>query len=205
MGLDHPALQDSDEALLATYLEGYDPADVDQLWERGWVKIRPEEDPRPKALLRSEAMLRLGQDPVPDAHDAPPDDDHLVVLTPKSHHFLNSTAVNHARLRTMAGGPSVLLAAADAAARDVADGELVELSSDTGTMTVTAPRRRRGARRHRGPREQLVERGLPGRPGRQRAHRPDASPTSAGRPASRCASGSLPSVLRRCRDAHVLI
>ena len=83
-------------------------------------------------------MLRLGQDPVPDAHDAPPDDDHLVVLTPKSHHFLNSTAVNHARLRTMAGGPSVLLAAADAAARDVADGELVELSSDTGTMTVTA-------------------------------------------------------------------
>ena len=35
MGLDHPALQDSDEALLATYLEGYDPADVDQLWERG--------------------------------------------------------------------------------------------------------------------------------------------------------------------------
>jgi anaerobic selenocysteine-containing dehydrogenase len=38
----------------------------------------------------------------------------------------------------MAGGPSVLLAAADAAARDVADGELVELSSDTGTMTVTA-------------------------------------------------------------------
>ena len=65
---------------------------------------------------------------MPDAHDAPPDDDHLVVLTPKSHHFLNSTAVNHARLRTMAGGPSVLLAAADAAARDVVDGELVELT-----------------------------------------------------------------------------
>ncbi len=138
MGLDHPALQDSDEALLATYLEGYDPADVQQLWERGWVKIRPQEDPRPKALLRSESMVRLGLDPVPNAHDPPADDGHLVVLTPKSHHFLNSTAVNHARLRTMAGGPSVLLAATDAAARDIADGELVDLTSDTGAMTITA-------------------------------------------------------------------
>ena len=75
---------------------------------------------------------------MPDAHDPEPDDDRLVVLTPKSHHFLNSTAVNHARLRTMAGGPSVLLAAADAAARAVTDGDLVELTSETGTMTVAA-------------------------------------------------------------------
>jgi anaerobic selenocysteine-containing dehydrogenase len=38
----------------------------------------------------------------------------------------------------MAGGPSVLLAATDAAARDIADGELVDLTSDTGAMTITA-------------------------------------------------------------------
>ena len=61
MGVGHPALPGLRRtALLATYLEGYDAADVDHLWERGWVKIRPEEDPRPKALLRSEAILRLG-------------------------------------------------------------------------------------------------------------------------------------------------
>ena len=48
MGLDHPALQDSDETLLATFLEGYDAADVEQLWERGWVKIQPQEDRAPR-------------------------------------------------------------------------------------------------------------------------------------------------------------
>jgi anaerobic selenocysteine-containing dehydrogenase len=86
-------------------------------------------------------MARLGLDPLPDAPEpdvADPDDDRLVVLTPKSHHFLNSTAVNHERLRRMASGPSLLLAAADALEREVVEGELVELSSETGTMTVIA-------------------------------------------------------------------
>ena len=40
LDLDHPALADSDEALLSTYLEGYD-AETAQLLERGWVKVRP--------------------------------------------------------------------------------------------------------------------------------------------------------------------
>ena len=99
----------------------------------------------------------------------------------------------------------MLLAAADAAARDVADGELVELTSDTGTMTVTA----RVAGEVLAGTAVLVSNwwneDFPGRQRRQRAHGPDASPTSAGRPASRCASGSLPSVLRRCRTRDVLI
>ena len=47
------------------------------------------------------------------------------MLTPKSHHFLNSTAVNHQRLRVMAGEPSVLVAPVDADARGLADGQLV--------------------------------------------------------------------------------
>ncbi len=137
---------------------------------------------------------------MPDAHDAPPDDDQLVVLTPKSHHFLNSTAVNHARLRTMAGGPSVLLAAADAAARDVADGELVELSSDTGTMTVTAC----VAGEVLAGTAVLISNwwndDFPG--GRGPTRSPTRrSPTSVGRPASRSASGSLPVRDRRCRHA----
>ena len=39
LDLDHPALADSDEALLSTYLEGYDAETVAQLLER--VVVRP--------------------------------------------------------------------------------------------------------------------------------------------------------------------
>ncbi|HEY8093001.1 MAG TPA: molybdopterin-dependent oxidoreductase [Acidimicrobiales bacterium] len=141
MGLDHPALAESDETLLATYLDGYDAASVAELYERGWTKIEPVEDPRPKAMLRSEGMAHLGLDPLPDAPDGPDPGDgerRLLVLTPKSHHFLNSTAVNHARLRKMAGAPEVLLAPQDAAERGVAEGALARLTTENGSITVPA-------------------------------------------------------------------
>ena len=150
LDLDHPALADSDEALLSTYLEGYDAETVAQLLERGWVKVDPAEDDRAKVMLRSEAMARMGLDPLPTAPDGPAAGDTapvdngsaeaLLVLTPKSHHFLNSTAVNHQRLRVMAGEPSVLVAPVDADARGLADGQLVCLRSANGSLTVPVHR-----------------------------------------------------------------
>ncbi len=150
LGLDHPALSDSDDALLATYLEGYDTETVAQLHSRGWVKVQPAEDARAMVMLRSEAMGRLGLDPLPDAPDGPAPFDGLppatglgeplLVLTPKSHHFLNSTAVNHQRLRKMAGEPSLLLAPVDADARELADGQLACLRSEHGALTVPVHR-----------------------------------------------------------------
>jgi anaerobic selenocysteine-containing dehydrogenase len=147
VGLDHPALSDSDEVLLSTYLEGYDDETVALLHEHGWVKVRPPEDDRVKVMLRSEAMARMGLDPLPDGpgpaagSEAGPDDAAaLLVLTPKSHHFLNSTAVNHQRLRVMAGEPSVLVAAVDADARGLVDGELACLRSEHGSLTVPVHR-----------------------------------------------------------------
>jgi anaerobic selenocysteine-containing dehydrogenase len=146
LGLEHPALADSDEMLLSTYLEGYDSETVAQLHDRGWVKICPAEDDRVKVVLRSEAMARMGLDPLPDAPDgpertpAPGEAASLLVLTPKSHHFLNSTAVNHQRLRVMAGEPSVLVAAVDAEARGLADGQLGCLRSVHGSLTVPVHR-----------------------------------------------------------------
>ena len=120
LGLDHPALADSDDVLLATYLDGYDAETVAQLHEQGWVKVRPAEDARTKVMLRSEAMARMGLDPLPDAPDGPAPSDGspppggpaepLLVLTPKSHHFLNSTARQppaaacHGRGAVAAGG-----------------------------------------------------------------------------------------------------
>jgi anaerobic selenocysteine-containing dehydrogenase len=147
LGVDQPALADSDEVLLSTYLDGYDAETVAQLHERGWVKVRPAEDDRVKVMLRSEAMARMGLDPLPDAPDGPPPEpgsdgpaDELLVLTPKSHHFLNSTAVNHQRLRVMAGEPSVLVAAVDADARGLDDGQLACLCSAHGSLTVPVHR-----------------------------------------------------------------
>ena len=150
LALDHPALADSDEALLSTYLEGYDAETVAQLLDRGWVKVRPGEDDRVKVMLRSEAMARMGLDPLPTAPDGPAagrgaptengSTETLLVLTPKSHHFLNSTAVNHQRLRVMAGEPSVLVAPVDADARGLVDGQLVCLRSANGSLTVPVRR-----------------------------------------------------------------
>ena len=150
LGLEHPALSDSDDALLATYLEGYDAETVAQLHTRGWVKVQPAEDARARVMLRSEAMGRMGLDPLPDAPDGPAPFDGLppatglgeplLVLTPKSHYFLNSTAVNHQRLRKMAGEPSLLLAPVDADARELADGQLACLRSEHGALTVPVHR-----------------------------------------------------------------
>ena len=179
LGVDHPALSDSDDVLLATYLEGYDAETVAQLHEQGWVKVRPAEDARAKVMLRSEAMGRMGLDPLPDAPDGPASSagdppatgpgEPLLVLTPKSHHFLNSTAVNHHRLRKMAGEPSLLLAPVDADARDLVDGQLACLRSEHGALDRARPPQRRRAARHRGPPQQLVERRLPRRLRSERA------------------------------------
>jgi pyruvate,orthophosphate dikinase len=63
--------RDDTGPVLATYLEGYDTETVAQLHSRGWVKVQPAEDARARVMLRSEAMGRLGLDPLPDAPDGP--------------------------------------------------------------------------------------------------------------------------------------
>jgi anaerobic selenocysteine-containing dehydrogenase len=75
---------------------------------------------------------------VPDAAHTDPDDDRFLVVTPKTHHFLNSSFVDHDRLRRMAGAPSALLAPVDAARLAVADGDVVHVESDHGAVAVTA-------------------------------------------------------------------
>jgi anaerobic selenocysteine-containing dehydrogenase len=62
----------------------------------------------------------------------------LVVITPKSHHFLNSTFVDSPRLRRMAGDAHVLLSAADAERLGITDGAPVRVESDHGTVSAPA-------------------------------------------------------------------
>ena len=82
----------------------------------------------------------LGLDPLPQARDRDPEagPSTLVLVTPKAHHFLNSSFVNHERLRRAAGQPLVHLSPADAAAREVADGDRVALANGSGCIEVDA-------------------------------------------------------------------
>ena len=123
MGLDDPALADDDETLLATYLEGYTPEQRAALLAQGFVKMEPSTPPDAKVQLRSDGLAAMtGVDALPTAEDAPEADGRLVLITPKSHHFLNSQLVNHPRLRKAAGGAVALVAPSDAADADLAQG-----------------------------------------------------------------------------------
>ena len=126
------AFAEDDEALLATYLAAYPDAVVEQLRDRGFAKLVVP--PR----SRSKIKLSTDQLPVPDGRDPAADDGRFTLLTPKSHHFLNSTFVNHGRLAHMAGSPRVRIAAADAARLGVGDGGAVRLRNEHGEVAVGA-------------------------------------------------------------------
>ena len=89
MGLDHPALGESDEEIAASALPpGLEMATLKQT---GWVKI---DKPRPQL---DGAGLRLARGvPLPPARPAA---GMLQLLTPKAHYFLNSSFVNQPRQR----------------------------------------------------------------------------------------------------------
>ncbi len=126
------ALAEDDEALLTTYLAAYPDDVVEQLHEQGWAKLAMPERGRSKIKLSGDRL------PVPDGRDPEPDDGRFTLLTPKSHHFLNSTFVNHGRLAHMAGSPRVRMAAADAVRLGIADGATVRLRNEHGEIGVEA-------------------------------------------------------------------
>lgn len=141
MGFADSAFADGDEDLLAQYLSDYPDGVRASLRERGWAKVTPP--PRAdtaRVMLRLDDGLAagLGLDPLPQARDHDADPTTLALVTPKSHHFLNSSFVNHERLRRAAGSPLVHLSPADAAARGIADRDLVQLSNGARSIAVDA-------------------------------------------------------------------
>jgi anaerobic selenocysteine-containing dehydrogenase len=126
MGLDHPALRDSDEAIAASALP--DGLTLEALREAGWHKTHP---PRFSAEAAGGRLRIAGSEPLlPD----PPAPGVLRLLTPKSHYFLNSTFVNMPRQRRAMGPPTLEMHPDDAAARNVVDGEAVVISNDLGAV-----------------------------------------------------------------------
>lgn len=122
MGLDHPALRESDEEIAASALP--DHIKLEELMTKGWIKASPR---RPDPTSGGPSLKIATGVPTPDAVRVPGDvpGGKLRLLTPKSHFFLNSTFVNMERQRKNQGKPVLQMNAADAQERGLADGDTV--------------------------------------------------------------------------------
>jgi anaerobic selenocysteine-containing dehydrogenase len=103
--------------------------------------------PSGKIEFYSEALAALGLDPLPthtplaESADGSPDlhaKYPLALLTPSTHHFLNTTFGNVPSLIHKEGTPFIELNTADAAARGIAHGETVRVFNDRGETFLMA-------------------------------------------------------------------
>ncbi|GAU03029.1 molybdopterin oxidoreductase [Burkholderia stabilis] len=159
MGLDEPALYHSDEEVARAALRWDDPT-LDSDWEtlkrEGWLKLKLPDapfanggfrTPSGKCEFYSPRLEQMGMDPVPDylppfesAESAPelaaryP----LAMISPPARHFLNSTFVNVDSLRTTEGEPHLDMHPSDAEARGIAEGDVVRIFNDRGSMQALA-------------------------------------------------------------------
>lgn len=156
MGFTEPELFEDDESLLRRALPD---VDLDDLRDRGFVRLPVPEDLRPyadggfptasgRAELFSEALAAQGHDPLPayvppregiggdaDVADRFP----LMLLTPKTHtRFLNTSYSHLPKHGPAEGGPFVELDSADADARGIHDGDTVRVLNDRATLTLAA-------------------------------------------------------------------
>jgi anaerobic selenocysteine-containing dehydrogenase len=152
LGLDHPLLQESDEALLQTALQSPSnlnsaaPVTWDALKQHGFAHW-PVADapfaqggfptPSGKCEFFSERLAAMGQDPVPDYLPNHEQADSqatypLAMISPPARNFLNSTFVNVKSLRDMEGEPLLEIHPQDAQARQVNDGDMVRVFNARG-------------------------------------------------------------------------
>lgn len=103
--------------------------------------------PSGKCELRCERLAQIGLDPLPTfipPAESPASAPELAkrfplqLLSPPSPHFLNSTFVEVDSLRRSAVEPQLEISAADAAARGIQHGELVNIFNDRGSFLARA-------------------------------------------------------------------
>jgi anaerobic selenocysteine-containing dehydrogenase len=134
----------------------FDGIDLDRLRSEGPLRLNIPIDyapfasggfgtPSGKCEFYSERLAKLGLDPLPTY--IPPHEDPqtrpemaqkfpLQMVSPPAPSFLNSTFVNIASLRKMAGEPCIEIHAADAQKRNLADGERARVFNDRGEFKV---------------------------------------------------------------------
>lgn len=139
-----PHFQDSDEALCRQSLEG-SAIDFGTLLTQGFAnQVLPDEPfahggfatPSGKCEFYSSALEKIGVNPLPDYlpnYEAPTAQHPLAMISPPARNFMNSTFVNVKTLRHIEGRPELEMHPDDAAARGIADGDLVRVFNDRGT------------------------------------------------------------------------
>lgn len=156
MGFTDACFDDTEEDVIKTalqndknpYLRGIT---LDALREQGWLKLALPTDtgiygqaggPTPtgkKITLFSERMKSLGLNPLPTHVELSQDLDYpLYFTTPPNHHFLNSTGANVSTLKAAERQPVLQIHPADALERSVAQGQLVRIFNDRGSIVLRA-------------------------------------------------------------------
>jgi anaerobic selenocysteine-containing dehydrogenase len=158
MGLDDPALRESDEEMMRGVLRNM-PFTLEELRERAYIRLDLASPHRPfargttlptpsgKIEIDSARAAAQGLDRLPEyvpPYESEERDPELVrryplaLLSPPAHSFLNSTFVNVASLRRAAGKPTLEIHADDAQPRGIANGARVSIFNDRGTFSAEA-------------------------------------------------------------------
>jgi anaerobic selenocysteine-containing dehydrogenase len=159
MGYTEPELHETDGQMLEAVLAPLGDARRADLDRDGFVRVVETDDLRPyaeggfgtpsgKAELYSEALARLGHEPLPTYEppiEGPGGDPSLasrfplVLVTPKTHaRFLNTSYSHLPGHGDREGGNHIELDVIDAAARRIVDGDTVRVFNDRGSLTLTA-------------------------------------------------------------------
>jgi len=162
LGLDHPALRESDEEMARQAMRWDHPhvrgIDFERLEREGSVRLSVPDPlapfaeggfltPSGKCELYSETMAQAGLDPLPAY--VPPRENvmsapdlarryPLAFISPPAHHFLNSTFSAQPVFVRRESGPSLTIHPRDAAARGIADGQMVRTFNDRGAFLAVA-------------------------------------------------------------------
>ena len=150
MGFDEPCFADSDEQLCRMAIG--DENDFAVLLEHGFASL-PVPDapfaqggfptPSGKCEFFSQRLADMGLDGLPDHipnYETPGSDAcyPLAMISPPARNFLNSTFVNVQSLRDIESEPLLEIHPQDAAARGIADGDVVEVFNDRGRYRCKA-------------------------------------------------------------------
>ncbi len=151
LGRTESFLFDSDETLLRTALNSEHPwlegITYERLQEQGYLRLNHPDDWRPfarggfptrsgKAELFSEALARLGHDPLPWSGEIRTSQKFgLQLITGKTLHYLNSSYSHMQRHCHREGTLHIELNEQDARRCGVADGEMVRVFNDSGSIS----------------------------------------------------------------------
>jgi anaerobic selenocysteine-containing dehydrogenase len=161
MGLDEPALYDSDETIARQLLDSGHAAlagiTFEELKARGWMRLNYPDPfvpfsnafPTPSGKLEfvSDRMAQAALDPVAGytpSHETSQRDTALArqyplaLLTPAGHYFLNSIFANVPRQQRRSGVATLLIHPDDAAARQIAAGDEVRVANARGAFLAIA-------------------------------------------------------------------